>query len=54
MARQKIDGKEALLAELAAARTRLSETSHALRRKLDVPRRTRESFTRHRTDNRKE
>jgi len=40
--------KSALVAELAAARARLSETGDALRRQLDVPARARESFVRHR------
>ena len=40
--------KIALLAEIAAARARLSETGRALRHSLDVPSRTRENFTRHR------
>ena len=40
--------KIAILAEIAAARTRLSETGKALRHVLDVPSRTRESFKHHR------
>lgn len=40
--------KRAVLAELTAARKRLSATGENLRRTLDVPARTRESFTRHR------
>jgi hypothetical protein len=48
MAGSGMSEKAALLAELAAARARLSETGSSLRRKLDVPARTRESFTRHR------
>ena len=39
--------KHALVAELAAARTRLSVTGEALRRSLDVTARARESFKRH-------
>jgi hypothetical protein len=41
--------KAALLAELAAARTRLSETGSVLRQKLDLPARAREGFSRHRS-----
>ena len=40
--------KRAIVAELAAARTRLSATGEALRRSLDVPARAKESFKRHR------
>jgi hypothetical protein len=40
--------KQALVAELAAARTRLSMTGDALRRSLDLPARAKESFKRHR------
>ena len=39
--------KHALVAELAAARARLSATGDALRRSLDVPARAKESFRRH-------
>src|SRR5450631_4517907 len=40
--------KHAIVAELAAARARLSATGDALRRSLDVPARAKESFKRHR------
>ena len=40
--------KRAIVAELAAARARLSATGDALRRSLDVPARAKESFKRHR------
>ena len=40
--------KDAILAELAAARARLSETGSALRSTLDVPSRAKASFRRHR------
>ena len=40
--------KLAIVAELAAARARLSATSEALRRSLDVPARAKENFKRHR------
>ena len=40
--------KRAIVAELAAARARLSATGEALRRSLDVPARAKESFKRHR------
>ena len=40
--------KAALLAELAAARVRLSETGDGLLRKLDVPTRAKASFKEHR------
>ena len=40
--------KHAILAEIAAARDRLSATGEALRRTLDVPGRAQESFQRHR------
>jgi hypothetical protein len=40
--------KTALVAELATARSRLSETGSALRAALDVPSRAKESFKRHR------
>lgn len=40
--------KQALIAELAAARARLSAAGEALRRSLDVPARAKESFARHR------
>ena len=40
--------KRAIVAELAAARARLSSTGEALRRSLDVPARAKESFKRHR------
>lgn len=40
--------KQAIVAELAAARARLSATGEALRRSLDVPARAKESFTHHR------
>src|SRR5437867_2876642 len=40
--------KIALVAELATARSRLSETGAALRAALDVPSRAKESFRRHR------
>ena len=40
--------KSALLAELDAARARLSETGEALRRQFDVPTRAKESFRQHR------
>ena len=40
--------KRAIVAELAAARARLSATGEALRRTLDVPSRAQESFKRHR------
>jgi hypothetical protein len=40
--------KHAIVAELAAARSRLSATGEALRRSLDVPARAKESFRRHR------
>ncbi|MEO6787736.1 MAG: hypothetical protein ABI318_16540 [Chthoniobacteraceae bacterium] len=40
--------KQAIVAELAAARARLSATGDALRRSLDVSARAKESFTRHR------
>lgn len=39
--------KRAIVAELAAARARLSETGEALRRSLDVTARAKESFRRH-------
>ncbi len=39
--------KQAIVAELAAARARLSATGDALRRSLDVPARAKESFRRH-------
>ncbi len=39
--------KQAIVAELAAARARLSATGEALRRSLDVTARARESFKRH-------
>ena len=39
--------KLAIVAELAAARTRLSVTGDALRHSLDVPARAKESFKRH-------
>ena len=39
--------KHALVAELAAARTRLSSAGEALRQSLDVPARAKESFMRH-------
>ena len=39
--------KHAIVAELAAARARLSATGDALRRSLDVPARAKESFKRH-------
>jgi len=41
--------KRAIVAELAAARARLSATGDALRRSFDVPARARESFKRHRS-----
>ena len=40
--------KRAIVAELAAARARLSATGEALRHSLDVPARAKESFRRHR------
>ncbi len=40
--------KQALVAELAAARVRLSATGEALRHRLDVPTRASENFRRHR------
>jgi hypothetical protein len=40
--------KRAIVAELAAARARLSVTGEALRRSLDVSARAKESFKRHR------
>ena len=40
--------KTAILAELAAARARLSETGEGLRRQLDVASRAKESFREHR------
>ena len=40
--------KTALVAELAAARSRLSEAGGALRTALDLPSRAKESFKRHR------
>jgi hypothetical protein len=40
--------KHAIVAELAAARSRLSATGEALRRSLDLPARAKESFRRHR------
>lgn len=40
--------KRAIVAELAAARARLSVTGEALRHALDVPARAKESFKRHR------
>ena len=40
--------KRAIVAELAAARTRLSATGEALRHSLDVTARAKESFKRHR------
>ena len=40
--------KQAIVAELAAARARLSATGKALRQSLDVPARAKESFKRHR------
>lgn len=40
--------KRAIVAELAAARARLSATGEALRHALDMPARARESFKRHR------
>jgi hypothetical protein len=40
--------KQAIVAELAAARARLSSTGEALRRSLDVPARAKESFKHHR------
>jgi len=40
--------KHDIVAELAAARARLSATGEALRRSLDVPARAKESFKRHR------
>lgn len=40
--------KRAIVAELAAARARLSATGEVLRRSLDVPARAKESFKRHR------
>ena len=40
--------KAVILAELAAARVRLSETGGGLRRQLDVPTRAKESFREHR------
>ena len=49
MAGPKINDKAALVAELAAAREKLADNGRALRRKLDLPSRTRESFGRHRT-----
>ena len=39
--------KHAIVAELAAARARLSATGDALRHSLDVPARAKESFKRH-------
>ena len=48
MARSAENDKQALLAELAAARTRLSAAGDALRQSLDVPARAKESFKRHR------
>ena len=40
--------KQAIVAELAAARARISATSAALRGSLDMPARAKESFRRHR------
>jgi len=40
--------KEALVAEIAAARMRLASTGESLRQSLDVAERTKESFKRHR------
>jgi hypothetical protein len=40
--------RQAIVAELAAARARLSETGAALRRSLDVSARAKENFKRHR------
>lgn len=48
MARSAEHDKQALVAELAAARTRLSAAGDALRQSLDVPSRAKESFQRHR------
>lgn len=48
MAGSRETDKSALLAELASARERLSETGEDLRRHLDVPARARESFREHR------
>src|SRR6266446_2631889 len=48
MAGSKDTDKDALVAELATARARLSETGAALRAALDVPTRAKESFRRHR------
>ena len=39
--------KHAIVAEIAAARTRLSATGEALRRSLDVTERAKENFKRH-------
>lgn len=48
MAGPKDADKSALLAELAAARVRLSATGEGLRRQLDVASRAKESFREHR------